>query len=140
MMSQMQKVGEKEDINFSYGGFIGNTLHSHRLIWKARELGGSELQDSMVESLFKAYFEEEKSLGEKEVLKECALRAGFPEDVIETLLDTEEGIVEVKREETEYRSRWRCSGVPLFVIDGRISLSGAQTKETFLDAFEELDE
>lgn len=140
MLSDMDKVGEGEGIKFSYGGFIGNTLNSHRLIWKARELGGSELQDSTVESLFKAYFEEEKSLGENEVLKECALRAGFPADVVETLLDTEEGMMEVKREETEFRSRWRCRGVPLFVIDGKISLSGAQSKESFLDAFREFDE
>mmetsp|Transcript_16202 Transcript_16202/g.19172 ORF Transcript_16202/g.19172 Transcript_16202/m.19172 type:complete len:156 (+) Transcript_16202:260-727(+) len=140
IIPQMKQVGTELGINFSYGGSIGNTLQSHRFIWKARELGGSDLQDAMVESLFKAYFEEEKSLGEVGVLRECAVRAGMQTDAVERLLDSVEGTEDVKREEEEYRSKWNCRGVPLFVIDGKFSLSGAQPVEAFLDAFQELDE
>lgn len=138
-MSQMKQVGETEGINFSYGGSIGNTSDSHRFVWKAREIGGGVLQDAVVESFFKAYFEEEKSLGEKEVLRECALRAGMGADVVETMLGTEEGRAEVEREEAEFRSKWKCGGVPLFVLDGRISMSGAQPAEAFLEAFRGID-
>jgi len=141
MVPQMKQVGKSVNINFSYGGSIGNTLDSHRLIWKAREEGGSELQDKMVESLFRAYFEEEQSLGEKDVLKNCANRAGMSMDVTEDVLnDLSLGNEEVKLEEHAYRSKWRCQGVPLFVIDNKYILNGAQPPEEFLAVFKILDE
>jgi len=142
IIPQMQSVGTAVGINFSYGGSIGNTFHSHRFIWKAREIGGSSLQNAVVESFFRAYFEEEKSLGEVEVLRECAARAGMSSDAVDRLLldsDGGEGVEDVKREEVEYRERWNCRGVPLFVIDGKFCLSGAQPTEAFLDAFRDLE-
>lgn len=140
MIPQMIQVGASVGIDFSYGGSIGNTLDSHRLIWKAREMGGSELQDKMVEALFKAYFEQEKSLGEPQVLRECGQLAGMLIDDVETLLRDESiGANEVKGEEREFRTRWNCRGVPLFIIDGRFQLSGAQPTEEFLAIFEKLD-
>lgn len=140
IIPQMKQVGDAENIKFSYGGSIGNTFESHRLIWKAREVGGSELQDKMVESLFKAYFEEEKSLGEKELLKKRAEEAGLPNEAIQAVLESTSGIEEVKREEREFRSKWRCQGVPMFIIDNKYTLSGAQSPEAFLAAFEEFEE
>lgn len=139
MIPKMKQVGESVNIAFSYGGHVGNTLDSHRLIWKAREVGGSELQDKMVESLFKAYFEEEKSLGEKEVLLKCADQAGMPSDQAKIFLDSSEAMTEVRNEEMEYRTKWRCRGVPLFIINNQHTLSGAQPAEAFLEVFEDLD-
>mmetsp|Transcript_14228 Transcript_14228/g.21705 ORF Transcript_14228/g.21705 Transcript_14228/m.21705 type:complete len:141 (-) Transcript_14228:186-608(-) len=139
MIPYMKQVGKSVDINFSYEGNIGNTFDSHRLIWKAREEGGSELQDRMVESLFQAYFEEEKSLGDVRVLKDCAKRAGMSTDVAEALLDGDMGSEEVKQEQGEGRSKWKCQGVPLFVIDNKLTLSGAQPPEEFLSIFQTLD-
>lgn len=141
MVPQMKRTGESIGINFSYGGSIGNTFDSHRLIWKAREIGGSELQDKVVEELFKAYFEQEKSLGEARVLRDCAQVAGMPDDAVEALLQDESiGKMEVKHEEREFRSRWNCNGVPLFVIDDKFQLSGAQPAEEFLKIFKRLEE
>jgi len=54
MIPRMLQMGLSEGIRFSFGGYTGNTFDSHRLIWKAREEGGSEMQDKVVESLFKA--------------------------------------------------------------------------------------
>jgi len=138
MVPKMKQVGDSVNIAFSYGGHVGNTLDSHRLIWKARELGGTELQNQMVESLFKAYFEEEQSLGEREVLLKCADQAGMPGDKVKHFLDSSEGIREVRNEEIEYRTKWRCRGVPLFIINNQHTLSGAQPAEAFLEVFEEL--
>jgi predicted DsbA family dithiol-disulfide isomerase len=140
MVPQMKQVGASVGINFSYGGLIGNTFDSHRLIWMAREVGGSELQDRVVEALFTAYFEQEKSLGEPQVLRECAQLAGMPMDVVETLLEDEViGRNEVRREEREFRARWSCSGVPLFAIDDKFQLNGARPAEEFLAVFKKLE-
>jgi predicted DsbA family dithiol-disulfide isomerase len=136
MILNMKKVGQEEGIQFSYGGGVGNTLDSHRLIWKARQEGGSHLQDKVVNELFSAYFENEQSLGETTVLKECANKAGM--DAAAIFQDESIGQSEVEAEMTEFASRWNCRGVPLFIVDGKYPLSGAQPKEAFLEVFDML--
>ena len=136
-ISDMKRVVLSKKTDISYNGFIGNTLDSHRLIWKAMDEGRLDLQDRVVESVFKAYFEEEKSLGEPSVLKECAERAGM--DVSSVLRDgTDAGRREVEEEMEDFRTRFSCSGVPLFVVDGTYVLSGAQPPEAFLETFSKL--
>ena len=70
MVPHMIATGRSEGIEFSYGGNIGNTLDSHRLAYQAREEGGSALQDTVMELLFQAYFENEKSMGDPLALAE----------------------------------------------------------------------
>ena len=48
-ISDFKQVRAAKKIDFSYSGFIGNTLESNHLIWKDRKEGGSELQDRVVE-------------------------------------------------------------------------------------------
>lgn len=128
MIPMMKKVGREHGIQFSYGGNIGNTFDSHRLIWKARQQGGSALQDIVVEELFKAYFEKEQCLSESVVLETCAQKAG-----VEALKNADEGRVETQREMAEVRANYGVNGVPLFVFDGRkMTLSGAQPPEEIL--------
>jgi len=135
MIPQMKAVAEEHGIKMDYGGHVGNTLDSHRLIWKARELGGSELQDKVVEQIFKAYFEENKSLGEQVVLEECAFKAGYKESS-DFLSNSKLGTQEVQQEKREYGRE--CTGVPMFVVDGKVEMSGAQESDAFLKVFETL--
>lgn len=136
MVPKMKAVASENGIRMEYGGHVGNTLDSHRLIWKAREVGGLELQDKVVESLFKAYFEDSESLGEQSVLENCAARAGLAGSA-EFLSDAgSPGLGEVRREMEEFGRAFRCTGVPMFVVDGgRAVLNGAQESDAFLGAF-----
>lgn len=134
MIVSMKKVGKEVGISFSYGGSIGNSFNSHRLIWKAREDGGSELQGKVVDELFRAYFEEEKSLGVLSNLAECAERAGI--DASELLADPSMGKEAVENELEYFTAKWKCRGVPLFIVDGKYPLSGAQPAEAFQQVFE----
>lgn len=140
MLPQMIQTGLSVGIRFSYGGFTGNTFNSHRLIWKAREEGGTELQDKVVESLFKAYFEEEQSMGETNVLVECAKRAGMGEsDVRGFIEDTNgSGTKEVQRELDGYGRNYQVSGVPFFVFNDKYTMSGAQPASEILSVFKKL--
>lgn len=139
MIPYMRKVGKEVGIDFSYGGSIGNTFDSHRFIWQAREVGGSDLQDKMVDALFEAYFENEQSLGDPKVLEESANTAGMPADITTKLLqDDTLGAAAVEQERTAFRSKWNCTGVPLFIVDGKYPLSGAQPAEAFDEIFDEI--
>lgn len=50
---QMKATGEKEGINFSYGGMIANTMDSHRIMTLAWKTGGAKLQNDVCDSLMK---------------------------------------------------------------------------------------
>jgi predicted DsbA family dithiol-disulfide isomerase len=134
MIPRMVSVGKTCGIDFSYGGYTGNTFDSHRIIAAAKEQGGAELQDKVVESLFKAYFEDEKSMGEKEVLIEYSERAGM--DVRELLADSSKYHQEVRDEMRNFGQH--CTGVPMFIIDNQFSLSGAQEADTLLQVFQQV--
>lgn len=141
MIPYMKQVAHKEGIDMKYGGYIGNTLDSHRLIWMAQMEGGSKLQDLVVEEIFKAYFEKEQSLGDVSVLKQCAEAAGMSQSSIDTLLSPnstlgkEETLVEMH----DYRTNYKCTGVPFFIFnEGKHTLSGAQPPEELSFVFETL--
>jgi len=139
MIPYMKKVGAEHGIEFSYGGAIGNTFDSHRFLWQARETGGSVLQNALVDRLFAAYFENEQSAGDPAVLRECAEDAGFPPDVVDRLLSDETvGKAGVESELKEFRRKWSATGVPLFVINGKIPMSGARDPEDFAEVFRKL--
>lgn len=139
MIPYMKKVGAEHGIDFSYGGSIGNTFDSHRFLWQARETGGSVLQNALVDRLFAAYFENEQSAGDPAVLRECAEEAGFPTDVVDRLLSDETvGKAGVESELNEFRRKWNCTGVPLFVVDGRIPVRGAGSPDDFAEVFRSL--
>ena len=54
MEKEMIARGRIENIEFSYGGLISATFACHRLVEKAFELGGSQMQVALVENLFAA--------------------------------------------------------------------------------------
>lgn len=137
MVPRMKATAAEHGIRMEYGGRVGNTFDSHRLIWKAREEGGSELQDRVVERIFRAYFEDNESLGEQTVLETCASEAGLV-GAGDFLSDPDAGAREVRDEMREYGRKFRCTGVPMFVVDGRHKLSGAQESDAFLRLFERL--
>jgi len=136
MVSRMKLIGDSEGIKFSYGGSTANTFDSHRLIWKAREEGGSMLQNKLVEILFKAYFEEEKCIGEQSVLMNCAEKAGM--DATEMFQNTDIGKKETLNEVKHFRQAYGVTGVPFLVFDEKYTSSGAQSADDIMTMFEKL--
>src|SRR3954452_13645020 len=70
-----------------------NTFDAHRLIW----LGGQQgRQIQVVDALFKAYFQDGKDVGTREVLAALGGEAGLDADEVRRFLDGEEGVAEVE--------------------------------------------
>ena len=88
---------------------------SHRIIEKAYSVGGEPLQRSIVEKLFKGYFEEAKDPAEPEWLAEQASEAGVgsKQEMI-AFLKTDEGKAEVE-EGISRAYAMQIRGVPFFV-------------------------
>ena len=127
-------AGAAERIPFAFEKIArtSNTFMAHRLIWYAEQQGR---QDAMVESLFRGYFVEGADIGVLPTLAQLADRAGLSVKAVESFLQSDEGIEEVKGEEAAGH-RLGIRGVPYFVFNRASSISGAQPVGVFVSALE----
>jgi predicted DsbA family dithiol-disulfide isomerase len=130
--AQVEESGRAEGILFDFDkmGRTPNTLDTHRLIWLAHRFG---VQDTVVETLFRAYFVEGLDLNDHRTLLTLAVKGGIPAPDAERLLVSEEGRAEVLKDEARYKSLG-VSGVPSFFINGKIAFSGAVEAPLLADA------
>jgi predicted DsbA family dithiol-disulfide isomerase len=126
-------TGKDEGIHFNFDRMerTPNTVDAHRLIWLADKDG---VQDAVVEALFLAYFTEGRDISNKQTLLEVVAKAGLDRGKAEAVLKGDEGMEAIK-EAGEQAQRLRVDSVPFFVVNGKITLSGAQQPDTFLEAF-----
>ena len=127
------EVGKTEGIHFAFDRIerTPNTLNAHRLVWLA---GKEDVQDVVVEALFGAYFTEGRDIGNHQTLLDVVAEAGLDRRKAEAVLNGGDGLEAVKEAETQAR-RFRVEGVPFFIVNGKLTLSGAQQPDTFLAAF-----
>ena len=140
MLPAMIRTGEEEGIRFSYGGYIGSTFDSHRLLFYVREHdndNGEKKQNQLIDLLFRASFEQEEDLSDHRVLVRMAGQLAFDEQQIQAFLRSDRFNDEVRREIDENRKRG-ITGVPHFRLNDRLELSGARSPEEFLHAFQSL--
>ena len=110
-----------------------NTRNAHRIIMLAREDG---LQMEVAEAFFKAYFTDGVNLSDVQNLLEVAAHAGMDRTKVEQLLESNTGKLEIEMAEKEMHDLG-INSVPLFIIDDRLTISGAQSIDAFTQAFEE---
>lgn len=129
--ARLDEAGKGAGIDFQFDRIerSPNTLDAHRLLWLA---GTQGLQGALKEALLRAYFLEGRDVGDRTVLADIAAQAGIEADV-PAWLASDAGIREV-REDLMQAVRLQISGVPFFIFEGRLALSGAQPPEVFLQA------
>ena len=129
-------VGESEGIHFAFDKTerTPNTVDAHRLIWLADQHG---CQDAVVEALFRGYFTDGRDISNRQTLIDVVSEAGLGRQVAESMLGSDEGM-DVISNARELSQRHLVTGVPFFIINNAITLSGAQEPETFLDAFRQV--
>ncbi len=96
MIHDNAQAPTRPDAAFDKMSRTPNTLDAHRLIWLAQEVG---VQDAVVETLFRAYFEDGLDLNDCPTLLGLAVRSGIPAPDAERLLAGDEGRAEVLDEE-----------------------------------------
>jgi len=124
-------VGETEGIHFAFDRIerTPNTFDAHRLIWLADEHG---FQDAVVEALFRAYFTDGRDISDQQTLIDLVAKAVLNRDQAEGVLNSEDGLEAITLADKLAR---RLEGVPFFIINSRITVSGAQHPDAFLEAF-----
>ena len=131
---QILEAGEGESIAFAFDRIARtpNTIDAHRMI---RFAGGHGVQDKVVEIIFRRYFEEAVDTSGDDWLVDCAEEAGIDRSAARDFLGSGLGADAVRDEDLHARGVG-ISGVPCFIIDRRLAVSGAQAPEVFLRVFE----
>ncbi len=145
----MRKFGERDSSRYKRVALVGksvgldmvfdnikvqpNTVKVHRLIHRAGELG---VQDGMAEALFRAYFVEGANLTDSAVLADYAAQAGLDRDAMRAYLDSDIDADLIRSADQEAR-QVGVDGVPFFIINRKIGISGAQDPEVLLQAMEQ---
>jgi predicted DsbA family dithiol-disulfide isomerase len=117
-------------------GLTGNTFDAHRLVHLGRDRGR---QNETVDRLFRAYFTEQRSLFDQASLEALAVDAGLDADEARRVLAGRDYADAVSADVHEAHALG-VSGVPFFVFDRRVGLSGAQPVETFVAALKQAEE
>ena len=104
-----------------------NTLHAHRLIYRAQSTGRQPAEiEALVERLFVAHFQRGEDIGDIATLGEIAAECGDRMDDVTEYLESTIGADQV-RSLFDGISGQGISGVPLFVIQDRLAVPGAQS-------------
>lgn len=111
----------------------GNTFDGHRLSHLAREQG---LEPQVVERLQAGYFCEGAAIGDPDVLEALATDAGLDAGSVRMTLDSDAYADDV-REDEALAARLGIRGVPFFVLDRRLGVSGAQEPSVLSGALEQ---
>lgn len=110
-----------------------NTINAHRLI---RYAGAHDMQDAVVEALFRAFFLDVRDIGDMAALADVAVESGLNREAVQRYLQSTEGADEVRSEDASAR-QLGISGVPFFVFAGKYAVSGAQEAEVLVQAYEQ---
>ena len=135
MQRNIAEAAAEEGILFNWEqANSGNTFNAHRIIHLAQSKG---LGNVAQEAFFHAYMTDGMPIGERETVEDVASRIGLAHTEVEFVLDSEEFADFVRHDEKIAHEQLKVSGVPFFVFDQRIALSGAQPREIFLQAMQQ---
>ncbi len=120
---------------------IRNSFDAHRLLTWAAALEEADqkaqtgVQTALKLALFAAHFSDNRDVGDHAVLVEVAASVGLdPTRAAAILASGEFG--EMVRSEQAYWAGRNITGVPAFILDGRMLVPGAQDPEVFIRIIE----
>ncbi len=114
---------------------VANSLRAHQLLHLAKEQGPGAA-DAVKDALLSAHFEQGRDIGDVETLVAIGAEAGLDALEIRAAL-ADERFAPAVRADIEQAQQLGVTGVPFFVFDMRLGLSGAQPAEVFAHALEQ---
>lgn len=117
------QAGLSEDIDFAFDDIrrTPSSMDAHRLVRFAGRDGGAE---AAVEALFTAYFNHGRNIGEPAVLVSIGQDLGLDAAAFGAYLESDADVAFIL-DENARAHRQGLNGVPSFVFEGRLAISGA---------------
>lgn len=133
MIDSITEYAKGVELDYNYGTTrYTNTFDAHRIA-KYAETKGKGLE--MSQKLFHAYFTENKQMSDHKVLTDIAIELGLDKLEVEDVLKNKKFAEDVRDDEYE-ASKLGIHAVPFCLINGKYSISGAQSPEVFEKAIE----
>lgn len=112
-----------------------NTMDAHRLGQLAREDGKGVEWDELVK---RGYFTEGRNIADHDQLRAFADEVGLRREDVDSALADESAWSEGVMADIALARQIGVQGVPFFVFDGKLAISGAQPVEVFTQALEQV--
>ena len=131
-------IGKEVGIDFDFDAVEvqPNTVNAHRLLHYAGEHGRA---DEVAESVFRAYFMEGANLADLNVLADAGARGGLERAALLEYLSGDADRALVEQGDLEAREAG-IGGVPFFIFNREVGVSGAHEPETLLQAMNQARE
>lgn len=128
MMEAVAAHGAMEGLTYNFHTMrFGDTRDAHTVV---KSLDDDAARHQMIEALSQASITDGQNIFDRDVLRSIAAQAGLsPAQIAAIDFDRVRDI-----EQDERRASAIANGVPLFLLNGKTSLSGAQPVETFVAA------
>ena len=135
--ARLREAGNSVGINFAFERIEkrANTLAAHRLIHRFQAENPGDPQ-ALVAALFAAQFLDGRHVGDPEVLADIAAACGDDRQVAAAFLASDLYAQEVQAMAAQAGSMG-ISGVPFFIFNGKLAVSGAQPPAVLLDAMDQ---
>lgn len=146
VQGRMREAAETAGVSLEYEGsdpapeaMMWNTFAAHKLLTWTGEEHGPDKQTELKLALFKAHFNERRSIGEEPVLLDIAESVGLDRASAEAALASEEIAHKTRAEE---RAAWdlNISGVPAMIVENKFMIPGAQPPEAYVNALRRVAE
>jgi predicted DsbA family dithiol-disulfide isomerase len=123
-------LAEAEGLPFRVDRSMGNTFDLHRVLHLAHDQG---FQHRLLDGIYRAYFGAAADVFDPDVVAKLGEEAGLDPEDVHQVLDSDDYTADVREDEEQAR-QIGINGVPFFVLDGRLGVSGAQSTEVFSEA------
>ncbi|MFL5804371.1 MAG: DsbA family oxidoreductase [Roseiflexaceae bacterium] len=113
--------------------FVANTFDAHRLLHLAAAHGR---QDELMALLFAGHFANQQAIGDQATLLQIATEAGLDPAEVQRVLGSD-AYADAVRADLQRAAMFGIRGVPFFVLDEQLGVSGGQEQAVFLNALEQ---
>jgi predicted DsbA family dithiol-disulfide isomerase len=130
--AQIADLAKVEGLTINPERVVANTRDAHRMLHLASDCG---LQAALAKLLFTAHFTDGKDISDPDVLMQLTGQVGIDANQVRTALTSDAYLAQVEADEHEAQVIG-LSGVPLFVVDRRYGMNGAQPTTVFRELLE----
>ena len=136
MQSRILAAGQDVGVEFDLERIAvrPSTMAAHRLVYRAQSMGHRAAEiETLVDRLFAAYFQRGEDIGNIATLGDIAAECGDHKETVIDYLTSKQGESQVTSLFSQI-GKLGVTGVPFFIIQRHLAVSGAQTGEVLAAA------
>ncbi|QBJ97067.1 DsbA family oxidoreductase [Rhodococcus sp. ABRD24] len=128
MFAHVANTAAADGLDMDFDTVIAaNTFDAHRLLHLA-----GEHRNALLEALFRAHFTEGRVIDDRAVLVDVAASVGLDAEEVAAALDGD-AAADLVRADIDTARQLQVTGVPFFVANRRLAVSGAQPQDVFAE-------